>query len=88
MTVEFRVLRTADELAVMPDFEELVWGGEDDRVSVNMLVAVVVEGGVAIAGFDGDTVVATAFGFPHPRCARAALALHGRAPWAPTRRPG
>ncbi|MFM7685744.1 MAG: GNAT family N-acetyltransferase [Actinomycetota bacterium] len=64
MTVEFRVLRTADELAVMPDFEELVWGGEDDRVSVNMLVAVVVEGGVAIAGFEGDTVVATAFGFP------------------------
>lgn len=64
MTVEFRVLRTADELAVMPDFEALVWGGEDDRVSVNMLVAVVVEGGVAIAGFDGGTVVATAFGFP------------------------
>lgn len=64
MTIEFRVLRTADELAVMPDFEELVWGGEDDRVSVNVLVAVVVEGGVAIAGFDGDTVVATAFGFP------------------------
>jgi predicted GNAT superfamily acetyltransferase len=64
VTVEFRVLRTADELAVMPDFEELVWGGEDDRVSVNMLVAVVTEGGVAIAGFDGDTVVATAFGFP------------------------
>lgn len=64
MTVEFRVLRTADELAVMPDFEQLVWGGEDDRVSVNMLVALVSEGGVAIGGFDGDMVVATVLGFP------------------------
>lgn len=64
MTVEFRVLTTAEELAVMPEFEALIWGGDDDRVSVNVLMAVVYEGGVALAGFEGDTVVATAFGFP------------------------
>lgn len=64
MSIEFRVLHTADALAVMPEFEELVWGGADDRVSVNVLMAVVEEGGLALAAFDGDTVVATAFGFP------------------------
>lgn len=64
MTVEFRVLTTADELAVMPEFEAFIWGGQDDRVSVNVLVAVIEEGGVALAGYEGDTVVATAFGFP------------------------
>lgn len=64
MSIEFRVLHTADELAVMPEFEALVWGGADDRVSVNVLMAVVEEGGLALAVFDGDVVVATAFGFP------------------------
>ena len=65
--LEFRVLRTADELAVMPEFEGRIWGGEGDRVSVNMLVAVVSEGGVAIGAFDpvrdGD-IVGSVFGFP------------------------
>ena len=71
MGVEFRILSTADEVEPLPVFEQLVWGG-DERVSVNMLVAAIVEGGMAIAGFDGDTVVATGFGFP----TRDAHALH------------
>jgi len=62
-TPEFRVLRTADELAVLPPFEHRIWGGED-AVSVNMLVAVVAEGGVAIGAFDGDEIVGSVFGFP------------------------
>ena len=62
--LQFRVLTTASELAVMPVFEDFIWGGDDERVSVNVLVAVVGEGGLANAAFDGDEVVATAFAFP------------------------
>jgi len=64
VTLEFRVLTHAAELAVMPEFEGFIWGGDDDRVSVNVLVAVIREGGLALAAFDGDTVVSTAFAFP------------------------
>jgi chorismate synthase len=63
VSVEFRVLRTADELAVLPEFEDRIWGGEDERVSVNMLVACVYEGGMALGAFDGDRIVGSAFGF-------------------------
>jgi len=63
VSVELRVLRTADELAVMPEFEAKIWGGQDDRVSVNMLVACIEEGGVAIGAFDGDRMVGSLFGF-------------------------
>lgn len=63
-SLQFRVLTTAAELAVMPAFEEFIWGGDDERVSVNVLVAVVGEGGLALAAFDGDDVVASAFAFP------------------------
>ncbi|MEX0846178.1 MAG: GNAT family N-acetyltransferase [Ilumatobacteraceae bacterium] len=62
-SLSLRVLRTADELAVLPPFEHRIWGG-DDAVSVNMLVAVVAEGGVAIGAFDGDDIVGSVFGFP------------------------
>lgn len=63
MTVEFRVLRAADELAVMPEFEARIWGGNDDRVSVNMLVACIEEGGVAIGAFDDGRMIGSVFGF-------------------------
>lgn len=63
-SVRFHELRTADELAALPPFEHRIWGGEGDAVSVNMLVAVVVEGGVAIGAFDGPTLIGSVFGFP------------------------
>lgn len=63
MTIEFRVLTSADDLAVLPDFEQLIWGGDDDRVSVNMLVATITEGGVAVAAFDDGCIVGSAYGF-------------------------
>ena len=63
MTVELRVLRSADELAVLPLFEARIWGGDDDRVSVNMLVACIEEGGMAIGAFDDDRIVGSVFGF-------------------------
>lgn len=63
MTVEFRVLRTADELAVLPTFERMIWGGDDDCVSVNVLVACLEEGGVAIGAFAGERIVGSVFGF-------------------------
>lgn len=62
MGIDFRVLTSADDVAPLPAFEQLVWGS-DERVSVNMLVAAIVEGGMAIGGFDGDRLVATGFGF-------------------------
>ncbi|MDO8362187.1 MAG: GNAT family N-acetyltransferase [Actinomycetota bacterium] len=63
MTVEMRVLRTADDVAELPAFEGRIWGGDDDRVSVNMLVACLEEGGVAIGAYDDGRLVGTVFGF-------------------------
>lgn len=62
--LEFRDLRHADDLAPLPDFERRIWGGGGDSVSVNMLVAVVLEGGVAIGAFDRGALVGAVFGFP------------------------
>lgn len=61
--VEFRDLLTADELAALPPFEQRVWGGAGELVSVNMLVATVSEGGMAIGAFHGDTIVGAVYGF-------------------------
>ncbi len=63
MTVELRILTTADELAVLPEFEKFIWGGADEMVSVNMLVATISEGGMAMGAFDGDELVGCAYGF-------------------------
>lgn len=62
--VEFRVLHTADDLAELPPFEHRIWGGEGDAVSVNMLVAAIVEGGVAIGAYTAGELIGSAFGFP------------------------
>lgn len=62
MTIEFRVLRTAAELAPMPTLEARVWGGVD-LIAVNMLVATISEGGMAIGAFDGDRLVGSVYGF-------------------------
>jgi predicted GNAT superfamily acetyltransferase len=64
VTIDIRVLTTPEELGALPDFEDLIWGGEDERVSVNVLVAVISEGGVALGAYDGDRLVGSAFGFP------------------------
>jgi predicted GNAT superfamily acetyltransferase len=63
MAIEYRVLRTADDLAPLPAFEHLIWGVGDEAVSVNMLVATISEGGMAIGAYDADSLVATAYGF-------------------------
>lgn len=62
--VEFRDLRTADDLAVLPPFERRIWGSTSDLVSLNMLVAIISEGGVALGAFDGGSIVGAVFGFP------------------------
>lgn len=62
MTIEFRELRTAAELAPMPVLESRVWG-DVDLVAVNLLVATVSEGGMAIGAFDGDRLVGSVYGF-------------------------
>lgn len=61
--IELRVLVDADELAALPHFERLVWGAGGEAVSVNMLVATISEGAVAIGAFDGDRIVGAAYGF-------------------------
>lgn len=63
MTIEFRELRTAAELAPLPDFEKFIWGGESEMVSVNVLVATIEEGGMAMGAFDGDLLVGVVYGF-------------------------
>ena len=63
MTIEFRELRTAAELAPMPLLESRVWGGHGELVAVNMLVATISEGGMAIGAFDGDRLVGSVYGF-------------------------
>jgi predicted GNAT superfamily acetyltransferase len=62
VTIEYRELRTAAELAPMPVLESRVWG-EIDLVAVNMLVATISEGGMAIGAFDGDRLVGSVYGF-------------------------
>lgn len=62
MTIEFRELRTAAELAQMPVLESRVWGA-GDLVAVNMLVATISEGGMAIGAFDGERLVGSVYGF-------------------------
>jgi chorismate synthase len=63
VTIELRELRTAVELAALPELEVKVWGGEYEMVSVNVLVATISEGGVAIGAFDGDVLVGAVYGF-------------------------
>jgi predicted GNAT superfamily acetyltransferase len=63
VTIEFRELRTADELAPMPALESRVWGGHSELVAVNMLVATISEGGMAIGAFDDDRLVGSVYGF-------------------------
>jgi len=62
--IELRELVTAEELAVLPVFERRVWGGTAEAVSVNMLVATLVEGGMALGAFDGERMVGAVYGFP------------------------
>jgi predicted GNAT superfamily acetyltransferase len=72
--VQFRELRTADELAALCEFERRIWG-EGDVVSLNMLVATVDEGGMAIGAYvpvddasssaePDDWLVGAVYGFP------------------------
>jgi chorismate synthase len=63
MTIEFRELRTAAELAPLPLLESRVWGNKVEVVAVHMLVATINEGGVAIGAFDGDRLVGSVYGF-------------------------
>ncbi|MEO7371975.1 MAG: GNAT family N-acetyltransferase [Ilumatobacteraceae bacterium] len=61
--IEFRELRTAAELAPMPILESRVWGNQNELVQVNMLVATIIEGGMAIGAFDADRLVGSVYGF-------------------------
>jgi hypothetical protein len=63
VSVEFRVLRTRRRAGRAARVRGAIWGGDDDRVSVNMLVACLEEGGVAIGAFDGERIVGSVFGF-------------------------
>lgn len=63
MTIQFRTLVTAEQLSELPPFEERIWGGDIELVAVNMLVATISEGGMAIGAFDGDRLVGTVYGF-------------------------
>lgn len=63
MTIEFAELRTATELAALPDLEVRVWGGAYEMVSVNVLVATISEGGVAIGAFEDGRLVGAVYGF-------------------------
>lgn len=62
MTIEFRELRTAAELVQMPQLEARVWGA-GDLVAVNMLVATIAEGGMAIGAFERERLVGSVYGF-------------------------
>ena len=62
--VTIKVLASADEVAPLPDFEKVIWGADDEAVSVNLLVATISEGGVALGAFDEhDQIVGSVYGF-------------------------
>jgi predicted GNAT superfamily acetyltransferase len=62
VTFEFRELRTAADLVQMPVLEARVWGA-GDLVAVNMLVATIGEGGMALGAFAGERLVGSVYGF-------------------------
>ena len=62
--VTIKVLASADEVAPLPDFERFIWGADDEAVSVNLMVATISEGGVALGAFDEhDQLVGSVYGF-------------------------
>jgi len=61
--IEYRELRTAAELAPLPELEVRVWGGAYEMVSLNVLVATISEGGVAIGAYDDGVLVGAVYGF-------------------------
>jgi predicted GNAT superfamily acetyltransferase len=62
--ITIRVLASADEVAPLPAFEKFIWGADDEAVSVNLLVATISEGGVALGAFDSnDDLVGSVYGF-------------------------
>jgi chorismate synthase len=61
--IEFRDLVDADDLAALPPFEQRIWGGDSELVSVNVLVATISEGGMAIGAFDHQVLVGAVYGF-------------------------
>ena len=63
MTIDFRALTSAHDLAPLPAFEKFIWGGESEMVSVNVLVATIEEGGMAMAAYDRDVLVGVVYGF-------------------------
>jgi len=63
VTIEIRSLTNADELAALPEFEMFIWGGDNEMVSVNMLVATISEGGMALGAFERGELVGTVYGF-------------------------
>lgn len=61
--LQVRVLRTADELSALPELERLVWGSDREMVSLNVLVATIHEGGMALGAYAGDVLVGMVYGF-------------------------
>ena len=61
--LRFASLVTAEQLRELPPFEQRIWGGDGVLVSVNMLVATISEGGMAIGVFDGEQLVGAVYGF-------------------------
>jgi predicted GNAT superfamily acetyltransferase len=76
VNLDFRELRTADELAPLPAFEKLIWGGENEMVSVNVLVATISEGGMVIGAFDDTAATARLVGVVYGFPTREAHVLH------------
>jgi predicted GNAT superfamily acetyltransferase len=81
--VEIRELYSAAELAPLCDFERRIWGADVDAVSLDILVATIDEGGVALGAYtpadDASSsaepemlLVGAAYGFP----SREAGVLH------------
>jgi predicted GNAT superfamily acetyltransferase len=61
-TVVIREVTDPTELALFPVLEKQIWG-EGDAVSINMLVATLVEGGLALGAFAGEKLVGSVYGF-------------------------
>ena len=57
--MEFRDLRTLDELRKVVELEKVIWGVDyTDVVSVPILAVTVKRGGVLIGAFDNDRLIA------------------------------
>ncbi len=75
--IDYRILHSVEELKQVEQLEMVIWGlNPIDTVSVYVMHAAVLNGGVALGAFDGERMVGMGYGFAAKRGAEVFLWSH------------